>query len=127
VAVFPSVDQAQAFLSSSQAQWQACTSTGADVTFGFENGRGYTLGNVQRRGDLLTVSMASNDAFRGPQGCQQVLGVRENVVVDTRSCNDVEQSGATNYDPVKGWPTDPNWATNYAERVATAMLNNVTT
>jgi serine/threonine-protein kinase len=126
--VFPSAEQAQGFLTSSQSQWDSCTKTEVDVVLGYENGRGYTLGDVQRRGDLLTVSMASNGALSGAEGCQQVLGVRENVVVETRSCNGVGESANTNYDLAKQrWPSDPSWAANYAERVATAMLNNVTT
>jgi hypothetical protein len=61
----------------------------------------------------------------GPAACQQVLGARENVIVGTRSCNDIEQSTATNYDPVRGWPTDPKWASNDAEHLANAMLAKV--
>jgi serine/threonine-protein kinase len=50
--------------------------------------------------------------------CQQVLGVRENVIVGIRNCNAMEQSSATNYDPVRGWPTDPKWASDNAARMA---------
>ena len=54
-----------------------------------------------------------------------MLGVRENVVIGARSCNDKEQSNATYYNPVRGWPTDPKWATDHAERMADAMLKKV--
>jgi hypothetical protein len=74
---------------------------------------------------LLTVPMASNGAMTGAAACQQVLGVRGNVVIGTRSCNGIEQSAATNYDPIRGWPTDPRWATNDAARMASAMLEKV--
>jgi hypothetical protein len=52
-------------------------------------------------------------------------GRSQNVIVGTRSCNDIEQSTATHYDPVRGWPTDPQWATNDAEHLANAMLAKV--
>jgi len=59
----------------------------------------------------------------GPDACQQALGARQNVVVETRTCK-VPDVNAT-YDPVRGWPRDPAWAGTDAERVATAMLNNI--
>ncbi len=52
----------------------------------------------------------------------RVVGVRENVVVGARSCNDKEQSNATYYGPSEDGPTDPKWATDHAERMADAML-----
>jgi Ni,Fe-hydrogenase I small subunit len=48
---------------------------------------------------------------------------RENIVVGTRSCNEVDPSIVPNY--VRGWPTDPRWATDDAERMANAMLEKV--
>ena len=95
-----------------------------DQHVGPESGFEWKLGDVQRQRDLLTVSMASN-GYQGAAACQQVLGVRENVVVGTRSCNDVGQS-APSYDAVRNvWPTDPSWATNDAARMANAMLDKV--
>ena len=35
---------------------------------------------------MITVAMASNGGENGPDACQQALGVRENVVVETRTC-----------------------------------------
>jgi serine/threonine-protein kinase len=125
VAVFPSADLAQKFLTSSQTQWNTCANSEVDVVLGFENGRGFRLGSVQREGNVITVSMASNGALSGPHACQQALGARENVVVQARSCNGIEQSTATNYDPVRGWPTDPKWASDDAARLANAMLDKV--
>jgi serine/threonine-protein kinase len=90
-----------------------------------ESGYGWKLGDVDRDGELLTVSMASNGAMTGAAACQQVLGVRENVDVGTRSCNDVDPSIVPNYDPVQGWRTDPKWATNDAAQMAIAMLSKV--
>lgn len=125
VVVFPSAGQAQAVMSSAQDQWRSCAAGEVDQIVGPEVGYAWKLGSVQLQGDLLTVPMAANGAMTGPQACQQVLGVRENVIVGTRSCNDIEQSTATHYDPVRGWPADPQWATNDAEHLANAMLAKV--
>jgi hypothetical protein len=121
--VYPSAGQAQDFMTSSQAQWSTCAKGEVDATLGFENGAGYALGKVQRQGDLITVSMATNGGENGPDACQQALGVHENVVVETRTCQ--VPNIVTNYDPGQGWPRDPGWAVPDAERVAKAMLGNV--
>jgi serine/threonine-protein kinase len=122
VIVFPSADQAQAIVASAQDRWRSCASGEVDQSVPPEDGYGWKLGHVQRQGDLLTVSMASN-GYQGAAACQHVLGVRENVVVGTRSCNEVVQAPA--YDPVHGWATDPGWANENASRLANAMLNKV--
>jgi serine/threonine protein kinase len=122
-AVYPSVAQAQDFLTSSQAQWSTCAKSEVDASLGFENGAGYALSKVQRQGDLVTVSMATNSGENGPDACQQALGAHENVIVETRTCQVPDI--VTNFDPVKGWPRDPGWAVPDAERVAKAMLANV--
>ena len=67
------------------------------------------LGRTQSELQTPAVGTLRSQRFR-------VVGVRENVVVGARSCNDIgqsdiEQSSATYYDPVRGWPTDPKWAT----------------
>ena len=82
------------------------------------------LGNVQSEPNLITVTMASNGGLNGPDACQQALGVRDNVVVEARTCEVPDL--ITTYDPVRGWPKDPGWAVPDAERVAKAMLENVT-
>ena len=79
---------------------------------------------MQRQGDLITVSMATNSGLNGPDACQQALGAHENVIVETRTCQ--VPNVVTNYDPAKGWPRDPGWAVPDAERVARAMLQKVT-
>jgi hypothetical protein len=122
-AVYPSAEQAQDFLTSSEAQWNTCANGEVDATLGFENGAGYVLGKVQRQGDLITVSMAAYSGENGPDACQQALGARENVIVETRSCQ-VPAVEATP-DPVRGWPRNPGWAVPDAERMADAMLANV--
>jgi serine/threonine-protein kinase len=122
-AVFASAEQAQAFLASSQQQWETCAKGEVDATLGYENGAGYVLGGVRRDGDVITVSMATNGGLNGPDACQQALGVRENVVVESRSC---ETPDVTNvYDPVKGFTRDPGWASPWAQRIALAMMANV--
>jgi PknH-like extracellular domain len=118
-AVFASAEQAQRFLSSSQSQWETCSRSVVGVELGFENSRGYTLGTIQRQGDLITVKMASPEGENPVDACQQALGAQENVVVETRSC------AVPNNTKVGPPYVDPNWAANDAERVAKAMLANV--
>jgi serine/threonine-protein kinase len=120
--VFESVEEAQRVLTSAQAQWDACSKTEVDATLGYENGRTFTLGNPQSKPDLITIAMASNDGLYGPDACQQALGLRDNVVVETRTCEAPHVTAG----PDQGFPKDPAWAVADAERVATAMLENVT-
>jgi hypothetical protein len=47
------VEPDQAFLTSSQAQWDACTNSEVSANLGYENARGFTLGGVQRDGCSL--------------------------------------------------------------------------
>jgi hypothetical protein len=116
-AVFPSADSAGKFVKSSQNQWDVCAKSEVGVVLGFENGRGFTLGNVQRQGDVLTVAMASWGGLNGLHACQQALGARANVVVATRTC---EEPSVPTYRP--GDPVNPGWAVLDAERLARAML-----
>jgi hypothetical protein len=118
--VYPSAGQAQDFLTSSQAQWSTYANGDVDATLGYENGAGYVLGKVQRQGDLITVSMATNGGENGPDACQQALGAHDNVIVETRSCQ--VPAITTSHDPARGWARDPGWAVPDAERVAEAML-----
>jgi serine/threonine protein kinase len=117
-AVLASAEQAQQFVKSSQAQWETCSQSRVDASLGYENGRGYTLGAVKRQRDLITVPMASPGGEGSPDACQQALGAAENVVVETRTCAVPNTNAAPPY-------SDPNWATDDAERVAKAMLENV--
>jgi len=120
-AVLSSAEQAQQFLKSSQAQWETCGQGDVDVSLGFENGRGYTLGTVKRQGDLITVPMASPAGENSADACQQAMGAAENVVVETRACA-VPTTDTT--DTVPGY-SNPSWATDDAARIAKAMLQNV--
>lgn len=117
-AVFPSTEQAQKFLESSQDQWTTCSKSKVDATLGYENGRSYTLGGVKRQGDLVTVPMASPGGEGIPDACQQALGLQENVVVEVRTCSVPNTTAAPPY-------SNPDWATDDAELVAKAMLRNI--
>jgi serine/threonine-protein kinase len=121
-AIFSSAEQAQQILKSSQAQWSTCGRGEVDVTLGYENGRSFRLGNVEREGDLITISMASWGGLNGLHACQQALGVRANVVVEARTC---EVPSVPNFN----WqdPVNPAWASPTAAPLANAMLNKVTT
>ena len=120
-AVFPSAEVAQQFLVSAEGNWKACANVKVDATFGYESGAGYILGKVLRQDDMITLVMASTTNVgptNGADACQQALGVRQNVVVEVRTC---EAPRLT--EP----PTSPDlaWAVPDAERVARAMLENV--
>jgi serine/threonine protein kinase len=128
VVVFPGAEQAQAVLASSQRQWQSCAGgTVSTVYNGIgESTRGYILGAVQRQGDVMSVSMASYSDENGADACQQVLGVRINVIVRTGTCT---RPNVTNANRGLAPPAvaSPTWAIDYAERLATAMLARVKT
>lgn len=127
VVVFPSADQAQTLMTSAENQWRSCATATVYERTSPEDSNPWKLGSVLRQGDLLTVPMSAYDFRLGSQLCQQALGIRENVVVGTRSCNNIKLPNARGfYDPVPNtWPTDPKWANNDAERLATAMLDKV--
>ncbi|OBI39447.1 hypothetical protein A5709_00380 [Mycobacterium sp. E1386] len=118
--VFSSAEEAQQVLKSATARWNTCSGTEVDVTLGYENGRGFHLGDVTHEGDLITISMASWGGLNGLHACQQALGVRANVVVEARTC---EEPSVPNFN----WqqPVNPAWASPTAAPLANAMLNKV--
>jgi serine/threonine-protein kinase len=118
-AVFPSAAMAQKFLSSVQASWSACANSDVYVTFGFESGRGFKLGSLRHKDDLITIAMASNDGLNGAHACQQALGVHADVIAEVRTCD--VPPGVSN----PGVPADPRWATDDAERLTEAILAKV--
>ena len=120
-AVFSSAEQAQKILKSSQSQWDTCSGTEVDVTLGYENGRGFKLGELQHDGDLIAISMASASGLTGLHACQQALGIHGNVIVEARTCEEPTVPGFTWQDPV----ISPAWATPTAALLAKSMLNNV--
>jgi serine/threonine-protein kinase len=123
VVVYPTGQQAQAVLNSSQDQWNSCAKDAVTERLPPEDSRDWVLGAVQRNGNLVTVPMAANSHI-GPAACQQALGARDNVVVGARRCDYWEESAATAFTG-STWPTNPNWASDDAERLAHLMLDKV--
>jgi hypothetical protein len=120
--VLSSAEQAQQILKSSQDQWTTCRHRTVDVTLGYENGRSFQLGDVEHADDQIAVRMASWGGLNGLHACQQALGVRGNVVVEARTC---EEPLVPNFN----WqePVNPTWATPSAQPLVKVMLSKVTT
>ncbi|ORV56796.1 hypothetical protein AWC06_00865 [Mycobacterium fragae] len=120
-AVLSSAEDARQFLISSESKWKACGSLKVSATFGYESGAGYILGRVVGQGDMITLGMASTNNMgptNGADACQLAMGVRENVVVEVRTCEAPDVTSA---------PASPDlvWVVPDAEKVAKAMLDNV--
>jgi hypothetical protein len=128
-AAFPSSIDAAHFMRGKWAHWKACASPEAPpipqvpdidigVTLGYENSRGFVLGPVQDVGGAIAVSMAHNGALHGPDACQIALGMRDNIIVEARTC-EVQNVGAdVSYDAA----ANPSlWAVPDAERLVAAM------
>jgi hypothetical protein len=133
VAVFSTPEQAQVVLASSTAQWRKCASGhpdpdprypaaaqpkySIDQDAGYEKGWGWYLTSVVVGDDLITMRMTAVSNLQGnAPACQLALGVRDNVVVKAKTCRD------TRTNPSR---PDPSLAGDYAERLATAMLDRV--
>ena len=120
-AVLHSVEAARQFLKSAEGKWKACGNLKVWATFGYESGAGYILGEVAGQDDMITLGMASTNNLgptNGADACQQAMGVRQNVVVEVRTCEAPNVTSA---------PTSPDlvWVVPDAEKVARAMLDNV--
>ncbi|GAA2553725.1 hypothetical protein GCM10010409_31050 [Mycolicibacterium diernhoferi] len=89
------------------------------VVVGNENGRSFVLGNVERIGDMIAISMAPNNPF-GAHACQQALGSRNNVV-EARTCR--VPPNAVSIDGLE--PAAPGWALPDAQQLVAAMLAEV--
>jgi hypothetical protein len=118
VFVFPSADQAEAILTSAQTQRQACASGAVKEFVPPEDARVFMLVAFAPRRPAHGLYGVKRRRDRA-HACQQVLGVRENVVVGARSC--IISKGVTNPMAVE----DPGWATDDAQRLAAAMLERV--
>jgi len=121
-AVFSSAEGAQQLLTSSEGKWKACAGMKVDATFGYESGAGYIFGRVLGQNEMITLAMASTNnmgPFNGADACQQALGARQNVVVEVRTCETPSLTAP---------PDSPDlaWAVPDAQRVAQAMLDNIT-
>jgi hypothetical protein len=119
VVVYATAQQAQAALTASQNQWSLCAKGAVTERLPPEDSRDWVLGAVIRSGDLVTVPMAANSHI-GPAACQRALGARDNVVVGTRRCDYWEGSATTAFTGSE-WPTDRNWASDDAGRLAQLM------
>jgi len=130
--VFPSAEKAKAVLTSQVSQWQSCANRPnpyppptRGMQMGQRHGEGgytWTLADVATGDDLVTVQMAGYDNEAGShQACQQALGIRANVIVKTKACQ--EMIATTTSNPIF---TDTSAAGNYASLLASAILSNVT-
>ncbi|WP_208600881.1 sensor domain-containing protein, partial [Mycobacterium malmoense] len=121
VAVFPTAQQAQNVMTSSQRQWQSCAAGKVGYRVPGTNGEvgwDFDLGSVQLRDDILTVSMAGINNESGDNACQQALGIRANVIVGARTC-------LVPTIPTTATVADPNLAGQYAQRLASEILSSI--
>ncbi|UCA22917.1 serine/threonine-protein kinase PknH/PknJ [Mycobacterium kansasii] len=119
--VFSSYEAAQQFRGSARGKWTACASDKVYAHFGYESGAGFILSNVASEDALITVGMASTTNVgptNGADACQQAMGVRENVVVEVRSCEAPNLSVPPN-------APDLTWVIPDAARVAMQMLTHI--
>ncbi|GAA2553756.1 hypothetical protein GCM10010409_31090 [Mycolicibacterium diernhoferi] len=135
VVIFASAEQAQAILDSSNVRWNECadghptaysSDSSVDEDLGYERGFSWYLSDPARTTSMLTMHMtAANVENAQTPACQVALGIRDNVVVQTRTCRDVGTTrpfGSGSQIPSR---PDPSMAGDYAERLANAMLNRV--
>jgi serine/threonine-protein kinase len=86
---YPTPDQAQSLLASSQRQWRTCAS--GEVKLGTvgqngENGLTFNFGSVKSINGVLAVSMVANSQEAIGSACQQAMAAKANVVVAVRAC-----------------------------------------
>jgi len=93
VVLFPSVDQAAAFLPTAQQRWQACS--GHSYTYDSPQGRGiWDAGPATvTNGTLHSTSTEEN---RNGWACQHALTVTNNVAIDVAVCSYNPGDGAVN-------------------------------
>jgi Protein kinase domain/PknH-like extracellular domain len=126
--VFPAPNQAQALMASQTKQWQTCTNLPSSVPgmtglqMGQRHGEGgyaFTLSSVSVGPDMVTLKMAGYDNENGGRpACQQALGIRANVLVKVRACQDIDSGGLIFQ--------DTSAAGDYGQLLAQAMLQRVT-
>jgi serine/threonine-protein kinase len=122
VIVYPTPQQAQDVLSSSQRQWTSCTAGRVRLgTVGQngENNKTFEFGKVQLNTGMLSVPMIANSQESGGGACQQVMAVRANVIVGMRSCRDPEPPPGQLDAPVSSVRND-------AVSLANAMIDKIT-
>ncbi|MCV7007968.1 serine/threonine-protein kinase PknH/PknJ [Mycobacterium gordonae] len=122
VVAYPTPEQAQTVLTSSQRQWRSCASGRVRLGTVGQNGENnltFDLGPVQLHGDVLAVPMVANSQESGGGACQQALAVRANVVVAVRACRYPEPPPGQLEAGVSSVRKD-------AEPLASAMLDKIT-
>jgi serine/threonine protein kinase len=125
--VFPTADQARAVLASQTKRWQTCASSYAspqDPRYQIfqnqgEGGFGWALSPVAVTDDLITVKMGGVNVMGegNHQACQQALGRRANVIVQTKVCKRIEGVDLM-------W-ADPSAAPDYGKELAATMLKRI--
>lgn len=122
VVAYPTPEQAQTVLTSSQRQWRSCASgrvRRGTVGQNGENTLTFDIGPVQLHNDVLTVPMVANSQESGGSACQQAMAVRANVVVAVRACRYPEP-------PPGPLEADVSSLRKEAEPLASAMIDKIT-
>jgi hypothetical protein len=122
VVAYPSPEQAQAVLTSSQQQWGSCASDRVRLGTVGQNGENnptFDLGPVGPNGGVLSVSMVANSQESGGAACQQVMAMKANIVVGVRTCRNPEPPPGELEAPVGSVRKD-------AEPLVSAMLDKIT-
>jgi hypothetical protein len=119
---YPTPEQAQTILPSSQRQWRTCAS--GEVKLGTvgqngENGLTFNFGSVELTKGVLAVSMVANSQESGGSACQQAMAVKANVVVAVRACRYPEP-------PPGQLEADVSSVHKDAEPLVSAMIDKIT-
>lgn len=127
-AVFPNAQDARRFFVTQQGWWNSCQGAqGVSVEFGPENGRDFTVGEIQPADNIVTVSMAHSN-YQLTDACQQAMGIGNNVIVEARTCRTPsdQQIAAAPRQPGTPFPVpNPSWAIPDAHRLVAAMIAKI--
>lgn len=122
VVAFPSSDQANAVLTSSQQQWTSCAAgrvRRGTVGQNGENSLTFDFGTVREHDGVLSVVMVANSQESTGAACQQVMAAKANIVVEVRSCRDPEPPPGELEAPLESVHKD-------ATPLVNAMLDKIT-
>jgi serine/threonine kinase PknH len=84
VVTYPSVDQAKAFLSSSEDKWKGCAGKTVTVT---NKGKTYRWTFAQVTGGPPTITVTDTQEGADGWACQRVMSQANNVIVDVNACS----------------------------------------